>query len=133
MVRAEEFLAKSAEEFMGLLKLCNESKNIKNSYSIRYSFCGAGGLYRNKIFSNQAGASWYDGIGDAQTILSSKHWVNDGFLQQVLAIPIGYSKIVRYLDDPQMRHAHGTVTGGLIGQRLYYTIISGYSLPYAML
>ena len=109
-------------------------KNIKNSYSIRYSFCGAGGLYRNKIFFESGWSSWYDGIGDAQTILSSKHWANDGFLQQVLAIPIGYSKTVRYLDDPQMRqHAHGTVTGGLIGQRLYYTHYpSGYSLPYAI-
>src|SRR3989344_8700687 len=72
-----------------------------------------------KSFSEKGWSSWYDGIGDAQTILSSKHWANDGFFySKFLAIPIGYSKTVRYLDEPQMRHhARGTVTGGLIGDR----------------
>lgn len=89
-----------------------------------------------KTFPENGWGGWYDGIGDAQTLLSSKHWANDGFFySKFLAIPIGYSKITRYLDEPEMRHhAKGTVTGGLIGKRLYYTHYpSGYSVPYALL
>ncbi|MBI5234509.1 MAG: hypothetical protein HY880_09155, partial [Deltaproteobacteria bacterium] len=72
----------------------------------------------------------------AQTMLSSKHWAEDGFIySKFLFIPIGYSKAVRYLDAPEMRHhARGTVYGGLIGRRLYYTHYpSGYLVPYALL
>lgn len=72
----------------------------------------------------------------AQTMLSSEHWARDGFVaNKFLFIPIGYSKIVRYLDEPEMRHhTRGTVTGGLIGKRLYYTHYpSGYLVPYALL
>lgn len=81
--------------------------------------------------------SW-DGwrVGSAQTLLSSKHWVNDGFFKSyLLFLPQGYSKVVRYFDDPELRqHAHGTIAGGLIGQRLYYTHVPpGYLLPTALL
>jgi len=72
----------------------------------------------------------------AQTMLSSEHWARDGFVKnKLLFIPIGYSKAVRYLDEPRMRHhARGTVSGGLIGNRLYYTHYpSGYLIPYALL
>ncbi len=74
-------------------------------------------------------------FGSAQPMLSNKHWVNDGFLKNyLLDIPLGYSKVVRYLDEPELRHlVHGT-TGGLIGQRLYYTHYpSGYLIPTAIL
>lgn len=72
----------------------------------------------------------------AQTMLSSEHWAKDGFVNsKLLFIPIGYSRAVRYLDEPQMRHhARGIVSGGLIGNRLYYTHYpSGYLIPYALL
>jgi len=75
-------------------------------------------------------------LGSAQTLLSNKHWVNDGFLKNyLLFIPSGYSKVVRYFDEPELRqHAHGTISGGLIGQRLYYTHYPpGYLLPTALL
>ncbi len=72
----------------------------------------------------------------AQTLLSDKHWVNDGFVKSYfLFLPQGYSKIVQYFDDPELRHhAKGIATGGLIGKRLYYTHYpSGYLLPTAIL
>ena len=74
--------------------------------------------------------------GSSQALLSNKHWVNDGFLKSyLLFLPQGYSKVVRYFDDPELRqHAHGTQAGDLIGQRLYYTHYpSGYLLPTALL
>ena len=113
----------------------NLKKILKTHIAFIILFIVLGAYLGIKSFSESGWSSWYDGIGDAQTLLSAKHWANDGFFySKFLAIPIGYSKTVRYLDDPQMRqHAHGTVTGGLIGQRLYYTHYpSGYSLPYAV-
>jgi len=81
--------------------------------------------------------SWDDwGFGSAQTMMSSRHWVNDGFIySKFLFLPTGYSKAVRYIDEPDLRqHAHGIRTGELIGNRLYYTHYpSGYLLPYATL
>ena len=81
--------------------------------------------------------SW-DGwrVGSAQALLSDKHWANDGFLKNyLLFLPQGYSKVVRYFDDPELRqHARGIATGGLIGKRFYYTHYpSGYLLPTALL
>lgn len=76
------------------------------------------------------------GVGSAQALLSNKHWVEDGFLKNyLLFLPQGYSKTVRYFDDPELRqHSHGIATGGLIGKRLYYTHYpSGYLLPTALL
>lgn len=81
--------------------------------------------------------SWDDwGFGSAQTMMSSKHWVNDGFIySKFLFLPTGYSKAVRYIDDQDLRqHAHGIRTGELIGNRLYYTHYpAGYLLPHATL
>ncbi len=81
--------------------------------------------------------SW-DGwrVGSAQVLLSDKQWVENGFSQNYfLFIPQGYSKVVRYFDDPELRqHARGITTGGFIGKRLYYTHYpSGYLLPSALL
>ncbi len=81
--------------------------------------------------------SW-DGwrVGSAQTLLSNKHWTNDGFLKNYfLFLPQGYSKVVLYFDDPELRqHARGIATGGFIGKRLYYTHFpAGYLLPTALL
>ncbi len=81
--------------------------------------------------------SWDDwGFGSAQTMMSSKHWVEDGFIHsKFLFLPTGYSKVVRYIDEPDLRqHAHGIRTGELVGNRLYYTHYpAGYLLPYATL
>lgn len=76
------------------------------------------------------------GVGSAQTLLSNKHWVEDGFFKNYfLFLPQGYSKTVRYFDDPELRqHARGITTGGFIGKRLYYTHYpSGYIIPTALL
>ena len=75
-------------------------------------------------------------VGSAQTLLSNQHWVNDGLLKNYfLFLPQGYSKTVRYFDEPELRqHARGITTGALIGKRLYYTHYpSGYLLPTALL
>lgn len=76
------------------------------------------------------------GFGSAQTLLSARQWAKEGILKNYfLSIPQGYSKTVRYFDDPELRqHANGLATGGLIGKRLYYTHYpSGYVLPIALL
>ncbi|MEK7578837.1 MAG: hypothetical protein AAB456_03950 [Patescibacteria group bacterium] len=81
--------------------------------------------------------SW-DGwrVGSAQALLSDKHWIKNGFLKNyLLFLPQGYSKVIRYFDDQELRqHTHGVATGGFIGKRLYYTHYpSGYLLPTALL
>lgn len=81
--------------------------------------------------------SWDDwGFGSAQTMMSSRHWAENGFFyNKFLFIPTGFSKAVRYIDEPDLRqHAHGIRTGELIGNRLYYTHYpAGYLVPYAVL
>ncbi len=93
------------------------------------------GLYLGvKALDEKSWDGWH--CCSAQTLLSDKHWVNDGFIKSYfLFLPQGYSKIVRYFDDPELRHhAQGIATGGLIGKRLYYTHYpSGYLLPTAVL
>lgn len=89
-----------------------------------------------KTFPENGWGGWLEGIGDAATLLSTKHWANDGFIySKFLFLPMGYSKTVRYFDELEMRHhARGTVTGGLIGRRLYYTHYpAGYLIPYGIL
>jgi len=76
------------------------------------------------------------GFGSAQTLLSNKHWVKDGFIKSYfLILPQGYSKTIQYFDDQELRHhTHGIATGGLIGKRLYYTHYpSGSYIPTALL
>lgn len=82
---------------------------------------------------------WSDwGFGDAQTMLSLKHWDKDGwFSNYLLFIPQGYAKAIKQFDDPKLRqHAHGTCPGSSprIGPRLWYTHYpAGYLVPYAAL
>lgn len=76
------------------------------------------------------------GFASAQTLLSDKHWVKDGFIKSYfLILPQGYSKTIQYFDDQELRrHTHGLATGGLIGKRLYYTHYpSGSYIPTALL
>ncbi|MBI5644006.1 MAG: hypothetical protein HY954_11105 [Deltaproteobacteria bacterium] len=87
-----------------------------------------------KTLPEEGWSGW--GEPSAQTLLTLEHWANDGIINhKFLYLPIGYSKTVQYLDDPELRqHARGTVTGYLIGRRLYYTHYpSGFVLPYAFL
>ncbi|MFC1756623.1 hypothetical protein ACFLZC_00475 [Patescibacteria group bacterium] len=81
--------------------------------------------------------SWDDwAFGSAQTMLTMRHWVEDGMIySKFLFIPIGYSKIVQYFDEPEMRrHAKGTTTGELMENRLYYTHYpAGYLIPHGIL
>ncbi|MBM3254249.1 MAG: hypothetical protein FJZ16_08355, partial [Candidatus Omnitrophica bacterium] len=79
---------------------------------------------------------WSDwAFGDAQSILTIRHWEEKGWLKnKLLFIPQGYARVVELFDKPPLRHhAHGTITG-TIGPRLYYTHYpSGYLIPYALL
>lgn len=87
-----------------------------------------------KTVPDESWSGW--SMYSAQTMLSTEHWAKNGFIEsKLLFAPIGYSKITRLLDEPEMRqHARGTVTGDLIGRRLYYTHYpSGYLVPYALL
>ncbi len=89
-----------------------------------------------KTMPEESWDGWGKGYFGAQTMLTIEHWSKDGILNhKLLFLPIGYSKAVKYLDEPEMRHhARGIVTGELIGRRLYYTHFPpGYILPYAFL
>ena len=88
----------------------------------------------SKTFPEEGWSGWEE--GSAQTLLTLEHWDKDGaFEHKLLFIPIGMSGIVKYLDEPGLRqHARGTVTGSLIGRRLYYTHYPpGYLFPFALL
>lgn len=82
---------------------------------------------------------WSDwGFGDAQTMLSLRHWEEGGWLDNyLLFIPQGYAAPIRHLDDPDLRqHAHGTSPSSSprVGPRLWYTHYPpGYLVPYAVL
>lgn len=82
---------------------------------------------------------WSDwGFGDAQSMLSLRQWEEEGwFKNYFLFIPQGYAKVIRFFDEPELRHhAHGTCPGSSpgVGPRLWYTHYpSGYLVPYAIL
>ncbi len=87
-----------------------------------------------KTLPEEGWSGWEE--GSAQTLLTLDHWDRDGAIgHKLLFIPIGLSGIVKYLDEPGLRqHARGTVTGYLIGRRLYYTHYPpGYLFPFALL
>lgn len=76
------------------------------------------------------------GFGSAQTILTVRYWARDGFIHhKLLFIPSGYYRHIEFIDLPEFRFlANGLKTGGLIGQRLYYTHYpSGYLIPFGLL
>jgi len=80
---------------------------------------------------------WSDwGFGDAQTMLSLRHWQENGWLKNYLLFtPQGYAKVIDVLEEPELRHhAHGIAPGTSprVGPRLRYTHYpAGYLLPYA--
>lgn len=78
------------------------------------------------------------GIGDAQVMLSLRHWEEEGWLaNRFLIIPQGYAKVIRLLDEPELRHhAHGIspIVSPRIGPRLWYAHYpSTFVIPYALL
>lgn len=75
-------------------------------------------------------------LGDAQTLLTMRHWATDGILAHyALFVGQGYSVATQYLDEPSLRHhAHGIAPGSSpnVGPRLHYTHYPpGYLFPYA--
>lgn len=82
---------------------------------------------------------WSDwGLGDAQTMLSSRQWHEKGWANNYfLFLPQGYFSGIWVLDDPSLRqHAHGISprSSALVGPRLWYTHYPpGYLIPYATL
>src|SRR3989339_571146 len=89
------------------------------------------------VASNRYHWSRWD-FGDAQTMLTLRHWHEGGWLQNyLLFIPQGYAKVIRILDEPALRpHAHGISPNSSpnVGPRLWYTHFpSGYLVPYAFL
>lgn len=76
------------------------------------------------------------GFGSAQTMMSIKHWVNDGWANHYfLFIPAGYSKTTPYFDNQNLKqHAWVDVTGGKNTKQAYYTHYpSGYLFPLGFL
>ncbi len=75
-------------------------------------------------------------MDSAFVLLNARWWARDGFLQNYfLSLNAGYGKIVRYLDEPELNdHAHGSIAGGLVGHKIYYTHYPGlYIIPIALL
>lgn len=75
-------------------------------------------------------------MASAQSMLEARWWARDGFLiHYFLGINAGYGKVVKYFDKPELNaHAQGTVAGGLIGNKIYYTHYPGfYVVPMALL
>lgn len=75
-------------------------------------------------------------MASAQSMLETRWWVRDGFLTHYfLGLNAGYGKIVKYFDESELNsHAQGTVAGGLIGNKIYYTHYpSFYIIPMALL
>jgi len=81
-------------------------------------------------------SDWW--FGDAQSMLSLRHWQEGGWINnRLLFKPQGYAKVVDLFDLPELRHlAHGISPGSSprVGPRLLYTHYpAGYLIPYALL
>ncbi len=88
-----------------------------------------------KAFNPDGWDGW--GFGSAQTLMSSKYWAKDGFVKNYfLFIPSPYSKLIKYLDEPEFRNRPiDTLNGELArDRRLYYTHYPPlYLFPYAIM
>lgn len=77
--------------------------------------------------------NWYS----VQTMLTLRYWARDGLLEhKALWICAGYHPEIKIFDKPEFRSLAGSgiATGGLIGQRLYYTHYSpGSAVPFFLL
>lgn len=85
-----------------------------------------------RVWTQDRWSGW--AFGDAQTLLATRHWVNDGFRStHFLVVPQGYSSIAKYLDEKELsHHAHGIFppTGA---KRIYTHYPSWYAFPYGIL
>ena len=87
-----------------------------------------------KAFNEDGWDGW--GFGSAQTLMSSQYWAKDGFAKNYfLFIPSPYSKLIKYLDEPEFRNRSiETLDGALNRNRTYYTHYPPlYLAPYALL
>ena len=76
------------------------------------------------------------GFGSAQTLMSSQYWAKDGFAKNYfLFIPSPYSKLIKYLDEPEFRNRTIDDFGGALKRnRIYYTHYPPlYLVPYALM
>ncbi|MEK7578412.1 MAG: hypothetical protein AAB456_01705 [Patescibacteria group bacterium] len=76
------------------------------------------------------------GFGSAQTLMSSEYWAKDGFAKNYfLFIPSSYSKLIKYLDEPEFRNRPiDDFDGALKRNRIYYTHYPPlYLVPYALM
>ncbi|MEK7087322.1 MAG: hypothetical protein AAB958_01310, partial [Patescibacteria group bacterium] len=76
------------------------------------------------------------GFGSAQTLMSSQYWARDGFAKNYfLFIPSPYSKLIKYIDEPEFRNRTiDNFDGALKRNRIYYTHYPPlYLAPYALL
>jgi hypothetical protein len=96
---------------------------------------GLGALMASRARNEDCWSGW--SFGDAQTLLSVRHWQERGWLaNRLLFVPQGYAPPVVLLDDPQLaHHAHGIAPGtSPVGPRLWYTHYPpGYLVPFALL
>lgn len=76
------------------------------------------------------------GFGSAQTLMSSQWWAQDSpFKNYFLFTPYSYSKLARYLNEPEwFTRPKDKAGGALIRQKVHYTHYpAGYLIPYALL
>ncbi|MEW6544238.1 MAG: hypothetical protein AB1411_11575 [Nitrospirota bacterium] len=93
-----------------------------------------GGVLLLRAVQEERWSGWM--FGDAQTLLTIRHWQKDGvWAHYGLFLPQGYSVATRFLEEPPLRHhAHGTspASSPNVGPRLHYTHYpSGYLFPFA--
>lgn len=87
-----------------------------------------------KAFNPDGWDGW--GFGSAQTLMSSRYWAKDGFAKNYfLFIPSPYSKLIKYLDEPEFRNRPIDDFGGALKRnRIYYTHYPPlYLFPYAVM
>src|SRR3989344_3721703 len=93
------------------------------------------GLYLSiKALDENGWDGW--GFGSAQTLMSGQYWTKDGFVKNYfLFIPNPYSKLIKYLDEPEFRNRTIDDFGGALKRnRIYYTHYPPlYLVPYAFM
>lgn len=87
-----------------------------------------------KAFNPDGWDGW--GFGSAQTLMSSKYWIKDGFAKSYFLFIGGpYSKLIHYLDLEEFRTRKiEDKNGALVRNRIYYTHYPPlYAFPYAIM
>ncbi|MEK7598925.1 MAG: hypothetical protein AAB474_00530 [Patescibacteria group bacterium] len=113
---------------------------LRNKKNLRFGFLAFLIILPSLIFLVSRSAqieSWDNwNWGSAQTMLTVRYWARDGFLKHRMFFLLnGYHPEIEILDKPEFRFLTGnTLTGGLVGNRLYYNHYpSNYVIPYGLL